>query len=229
MKPSNQTQRTSLPRSLWILTLVAAAGAGCTLVTPVDDPTEYYVLRNLDTTRLAGRAGLVVLVGPVTIPEYLNREEIAVAGPQHNLELNEFHVWAENLDRGVARVVAANLAHLLGSPGIAPYPAVDPPEHDFKVTLVLRRFEPAVDGLVRLDASYTLSAPREAGLHPHTVSRSVTTRVANRAPPAIADAMSRALSDLSRAIGRDLLAFDRKRKQAGREKRADGLSIEPRD
>lgn len=212
---------------LAVLTVVLT---GCSVLRPAEDPTRHFLLKGVRTSRLASNSGLAVLVGPVTVPGYLDHKQIVTAGSQHDLELAEFHVWAEDLDTAVSRVVAENLAHLLGSPAIAPYPAVDPPEHDFKSAIVIRRFEKSADGLVHLDASYIITGSLGSTIKPRTSSRSISVRVADpQSYSSIADAMSRALSDLSRSISRGILSQDHNRRQAAKLERAKSISPDPRD
>ena len=54
-------------------------------------------------------------VGPIEIPSYLDRPQIITRMRLHELMLNEHALWAEPLDKALARVIALNLGALTGA------------------------------------------------------------------------------------------------------------------
>lgn len=196
------------------------AVSGCSALKPKEDPTRSFYLKESRPNKLVSSSKLRVLVGEIVVPEYIDKTEIVTAGADNELKVAEYFVWAEPLGNGVSRVLATNLSRLLDSPTVVPYPDVDSINYDFRVPVVLRRFVMAADGKVHLEVSYVVAA---AGLTSaadgKSSSRSVIADVADpNSYSAIADAMSRALADLSVVIAKDVLAEDRKRKAAEREK-----------
>lgn len=113
--------------------------AGC-INTPLPD---YYVLTpesaqpgsglldagEVDITatdaRLSGLSqlsDLAVGVGPITIPETVNRQNIVTPRDANQLEVAEFHRWSEPLRENISRVVITNLAERLGVSKLYAYP-----------------------------------------------------------------------------------------------------------
>ncbi len=85
-------------------------------------------------------------VGPVTLPQYLDRPQIVVRQSPNRLELSEFDRWAEPLSNTVPRVVSANLAHLLDTERVYVLPQIRRRQTDFDVALDISRFEPSTTG-----------------------------------------------------------------------------------
>lgn len=194
--------------SRWLLLALSLVVSGCATLSPKVDPTRYYVLKGTSSGRLTNKAGLVVGVGPVVIPGYLDHKEMVTAGPGGDLRLAEYEIWAEPLDEAVARVVAKNLSGLMGSPGIVPFPDADA-DYDYKVGIVVRRFEMGADNKVRLEASYSISGRPGSDFPGRSNSRTVTRTVKQpELHASIADTMSAALADLSSTIARDLIKLD---------------------
>jgi uncharacterized lipoprotein YmbA len=206
---------------LGLLGALTACLASCNILFPRADPTQYYVLRefpaNAAPSPLASSSGLEVLVGPAAIPGYLDRNQVVTALPGNELKVDEFHSWAEPLNAAATRVLAANISHLLDSSGVVPYPEVDLTDFDLRVSILFRRFEKAPDNSVRLEATYTIAGPAASGIKKSVYSRELSIPLqalpadapASSQYTAIADAMSRALGELSTSIARKVLAKHR--------------------
>lgn len=195
-------------RSRTLVVLVALVFSACGPFKAKVDPTRFYALKGTSTSRLSNQSRMVVGVGPVVIPGYLDHKEIVTSGAAGDLLLAEFDVWAEPLDKAVTRVVAKNLSQLLGSPSVVPFPDADA-DYDYKAGIVVRRFEMGADQKVRLDASYSITGRPGVDRSSRSRSKSITVPVSQpELYASVADAMSRALSELSTAIARDLIAQD---------------------
>ncbi len=117
-------------RFLCSLTLALKAGfiialGGC-INTPLPD---YYVLTpergEVTATQFrdnAGIANLAIGVGPITIPETVNRPNIVTPKDSNKLEVAEFHRWSEPLRENISRVVITNMADRLGVNKLYAYP-----------------------------------------------------------------------------------------------------------
>ncbi len=107
--------------------VLAMAGAGC-INTPLPD---YYVLTpeaaaepvsrgsRSDADRLAR---LAIGVGPITIPETINRPNIVTPRDSNQLNVAEYHRWSEPLRENISRVVITNIAGRLGLNKLYAYP-----------------------------------------------------------------------------------------------------------
>ncbi|MHC4918433.1 MAG: PqiC family protein, partial [Planctomycetota bacterium] len=72
------------------------------LLTPVHHPS------NGSDTQTA--AGPWVGIGPITLPQYLDRPQIVIRAAAGAVTLGEFDQWAESLQDGLSRVIGENLA-----------------------------------------------------------------------------------------------------------------------
>lgn len=77
-------------------------------------------------------------VGPIEIPEYLKRNGLVYNREGNRLHISDTERWAEPLDSGIARVITVNLAKLLDTQDIRPFPwhPDRPPEFGVKVRIV---------------------------------------------------------------------------------------------
>lgn len=55
---------------------------------------------------------IILGIGPVTVPDYLQRSQIAYSMAGNQLVLSSENQWSEPLDKAVARVIAVNLSRL---------------------------------------------------------------------------------------------------------------------
>lgn len=107
------------------LLVATSIGVSACINTPLPD---YYVLtpeRGTVTASqfLDGRIpDLAIGVGPITIPETVNRQNIVTPKDSNQLEVAEFHRWSEPLRENISRVVITNLADRLGVNKLYAYP-----------------------------------------------------------------------------------------------------------
>lgn len=100
-----------------ILTL-ALALVGCG-----SSPIPDYYLLTANAQPAAGMSSeLIIGVGPIEVSDFLERPQIVIHGGTNRLDIDELNRWAEPLDRAVARVMALNLAALLGTQKITGFP-----------------------------------------------------------------------------------------------------------
>lgn len=117
------------------LLLLAAIAGGCATA-----PSRFY---NLTATAMSDgthTANYAVAVGPVSVPALVDRPQFTVQIAPNRVMIDEFNRWAAPLNDSIARVVAADLAVLLGTPRVATTPLVnfDPA---YRVTINVLRFE----------------------------------------------------------------------------------------
>ncbi len=84
-------------------------------------PSNHYILRAVATPPDAD-SGLALGVGPISIPDYLQRDNFVFSSETNRLEINSRERWAEPLEEGIARVVSLNLAGLLQTQDVRAYP-----------------------------------------------------------------------------------------------------------
>src|SRR5262252_2493897 len=88
--------------------------------------TQHYVLspviEALPDGAECSATPLVIGVGPVTLPAYLDRPQMVIRPASDQIEINEFEQWGEPLRSGVTRVVAVNIARLLLETRVVRFP-----------------------------------------------------------------------------------------------------------
>ena len=132
-----------------------------------------------------------VAVGPVIIPEIVDRPQIVVRLGPNQVQILEQARWAEPLKIGIARVVAANLAATLGARLAAGRNA----DADYRVALDVQRFESPADAAL-IEVSWTVTAKdgRRSG---RSIARE---KIAARDYASLAAAHSAALASISKEI-----------------------------
>ena len=86
------------------------------------EPSQSDVAGNLQPVGFNKLPDLAVGVGPITIPETVNRQNIVTPRDANKLEVAEFHRWSEPLRENISRVVITNLAERLGVSKLYAYP-----------------------------------------------------------------------------------------------------------
>jgi len=115
--------------SLGLLMLLAACGSS--------PPSQFYRL-----TPGNGSPGSEqqpsLGVGPVEIPEFLNRSGLAYTRGENRLHVSGKEIWAEPLAEGVQRVVGLNLAQLLNTENLNyfPWDTRHQPEYGVRISVL---------------------------------------------------------------------------------------------
>jgi uncharacterized lipoprotein YmbA len=131
--------------------LLSLAGCGSS------QPTRFYVLSTLPERQPVGAAEeLSVGVGPVELPEYLDRPQIVTRSGQNELNLAEFERWGASLKDNVTEVLADNLAVLLPSKKIATYPWRRSTLVAYQVAVKVTRFDRTEGGEAVLSARWKI-------------------------------------------------------------------------
>ena len=85
---------------------------GCSFLKPAKSTEHYYVLTPIAATPI-GSGSLAVGLAQVKLPPYLFNTSLAVRKGTNEVEYLDSALWAERLDAGFQRVLAANLAIVL--------------------------------------------------------------------------------------------------------------------
>ncbi len=166
-------------------------------------PPEFYTLSSLRGSGgglVPGGAGPSIGIGPISLPQYVDRPQIVTRSSPNRLALAEFHKWAEPLSDIFARVLADNLGILMATDQIVVLPRRRNLPIDYQIEVDVTQFDTDIDGKTRLVARWTLfgKGGREALL---TGESSISNTAANPADyESIVAAMSRAVEALSREV-----------------------------
>ncbi len=188
--------------ALCTLGLLCAILCGCAS----SPPSKFFQLSAVNgrtsQTNSSNQDAMVVVIGPLRIPDYLDRPQIVTRSGNNELRLSEFDRWAGSLDSDIIRVLVENVSGQL------------PPDRFFvirwtpllqarvsaayRVEVMVERFEGASDGLVLLRAQWGIFSP-EKGLLLKKDSQ-ISEEVRGKGSDAIVDAMNRAIGRLSKEI-----------------------------
>ena len=89
----------------------------------------------------ASSAATIIGLGPIKLPEYLDRDEVVTRVGPNRLELSNQDRWAEPLDNNFKRVIAQDLTQSLGTHSITFYPWPGTTRVDYQVRIDVYRFE----------------------------------------------------------------------------------------
>ena len=184
------------------LSLLIPAGCARTL------PAQFYVLSPLQTTvqeESLGKntTGFMLGIGPVEIPEYLDRPQIVTRANGHELKLAEFNKWAEPLQDNISRVLSENLTSLLYADAFTVHPWRGSRSIDYRLSLDVIRFDGSLSETVSLVARWSIFGKGGRDLLMRKKS-SYTEPVASPDYEALVTAQSAALTALSREIAHEI-------------------------
>ncbi len=178
--------------------------AGCAGTTP----SKFYTLTPMKAadTPASGvpfEGGSLLAVGPVRLPDYLDRPQIMTRSEGNEIRMHETERWAGSLEGDVARVLIENLSVLLAGKNVAvvqwtsAMQSMAPFRNRLGVDVL--RFEGSAGGEVVLKARYSLFGPD--GRKVISAGESIVREpVGGTDYGALTAAMSRALAAFSREV-----------------------------
>ena len=98
----------------------------------------------------------VIGLGPIRIPDYLNRPQMVVAISDNQYQLSEEHRWAERLDQNISLALTKFLPSHLGSNRIVRYPWAQRQIVDYQVSIDIIEFNIDALGRSRLTAQWLI-------------------------------------------------------------------------
>lgn len=148
-------------KKIWIVALVASCASilpgGCATTPNSRFYTISPVAKAAPAVVAEPSAGALVLgIGPVTIPDYLDRPQIVVRSARNELVLSEFSRWAGSLQNDTARVLRENLEAMLAGDGISVTSWRRGIPNAYRVAVDISRFESADYGVVTLKAQWVI-------------------------------------------------------------------------
>jgi uncharacterized lipoprotein YmbA len=187
---------------------IVTMAAGCSVLSPQEDHSRYFVLTpsaNSDVSASAGVATakqLSVGLGPITLPQYLERPQVVTRLSDTEFSVSDNDRWGEPLDASVSRVLAEDLASDLPNSQIVAFPWSRKTRIDCKVTVDFRRLERTADGNARVQAIWTI----RTGTDNQLVQTGTTTSIgsAGNDQSSASAALSHGIGQLSRDIARSI-------------------------
>jgi len=181
-----------------LVVLLSLLIAGC--IGSPTRPSTFYVLNADSAAPVAGRESpappLSLGLGPVELPDVLDRPQIVTRPDPNRIDLAEYDRWGGDLGKDLSRVLAQNLMGRLNTDAVLLYPWSSSRRPDYELSIQFFRFDGELDKLAELEGVWRLDDTR-GGCEP--VSRRF--RIAE-SPPAsgyagLVAAISRGVARLS--------------------------------
>ena len=196
-------------RLFWIAVLSVVVFALCLGGCGLSRQAKFYILHPVNSPGAAGKQvalpapTVTVGIGPVEIPDYVDRPQIVTRTAQNALELAQFDRWGGALKPDVARVLVENLSALLPADQVAVVSWKRSVPLQNRVAIDVTRFDAMPGDSVWLKAQWTIY-----GQDGKTVAMARETNVreplSGRDYTSIVAAMSRTLGTLSQDIAAGL-------------------------
>ena len=125
-------------------------------------PVEYYMLDasvGIDNNQtLKSDEGPMIGLGPIRLPEYLDRFQMVVAVSENKYKLIDGHRWAEKLDQNISLALFKTLPSQLGTDRMIRYPWPQRPGVDFQVKIDILELNIDQDGRSQLIAQWSIKS-----------------------------------------------------------------------
>lgn len=188
--------------AVWILAVVLV---GCSsLLAPIPDKSRFFMLTPFTPGEARSPAAqsatsfLILGLGPVKFPAYLDRTEMVTQVESNRMEVSETNHWAEPLKNNFTTVLGQNLSTLLGAAQIVHFPWYSTAHLDYQLATEVARFDCDAQGSAHLIAQWTIENPTTKKV----LDRGESNLTASGASDAeqSAAALSRVLADFSRQL-----------------------------
>ena len=166
-------------------------------------PVEYYMLDasvGIDNNQtLKDDEGPMIGLGPIRLPEYLDRFQMVVAVAENKYKLIDGHRWAEKLDQNISLALFKTLPSQLGTDRMIRYPWPQRPGVDFQVKIDILELNVDQDGQSQLVAQWSIKSKDKTILN----KRSTFTAQASTTD---IDKMVQAQSECLTQLGQEIVA-----------------------
>lgn len=184
------------PRLALLLFIALAAGCGSS------PRRNFYTLQaplgTAARTVPSGPGQPAVVVGPVTVPDTVDRAQIVLRTGDNRLEISDLHRWAEPLRSEIGQVLAADLSRDLGGPQIfVQGQETATGEPDIRVAVDVLRFDSMLGEAAVLEAAWIVRRHEAPPVRGRTAAREP---VGGPGYEALVAAHARAVARLGRDI-----------------------------
>lgn len=195
-------------RGLAILGFTITLSA-CSILQPQADSSRFFVLTpTAEPATQQRQQPLRLGLGPIGFPAYLERPQMVTRVGANEINLSEIHRWGAPLEDTFARVLAQNLAEVLGTLQVTPYPWYSTQELDYAIRIEVIQFDVDQEGSGRLLARWRIvDANSDKMLR--TGLADLRDQAADSSPDAAVAALSRLVEKLSRELAAGLEAVGR--------------------
>jgi len=187
-----------------IIFLMAGTLTGCR---SAFQPVTFYTLSSIrgtesPPTQASLLSDVVIGIGPIQFPDYLERPQIVSRSGANKLVMSEFNRWGGRLDHDFLNIFAENLSILLSTNRVIVHSQRGPARPDYRVALDIHQFEGQIGDSVLLNVTWAIQG-KEDGLKPLHVTRSIIHQpVTGQDYDALVSAYSQAVAELSKEVSR---------------------------
>jgi uncharacterized lipoprotein YmbA len=182
-----------------LVILAALAATACSLVGGGGMKESFYVLSGPESPPPAASPGsLVIYVGPVAVPDSVDRWPMVLHNSANQVDLNEEHRWAEPVKTAIPRVVGEHLMRLLNTTRVMSSRIGTSLDVDYRVALEVQRFDSSLRDGATIEVLWTITGKRAGGVR--SGRSSVHEPATTATPEGVAAAHSRALGRVAADI-----------------------------
>ncbi len=179
------------------LRIIALAAAALALAA-CSTPETYYNL-SADGPVPGNASGFSLGVGPIVLPDYIDRGELVFQSEDHRFEVPYERRWAGSLRETATRVLGTNLARRLGTGNLHLYPWEPGTPLRYQVRVEVRQFHAVSAGDAILECAWRVE-DSQSGKTVVRQAGNFTEPVRGDGYEAVVGAESRLLSQLAAAI-----------------------------
>ncbi|MBR1649084.1 MAG: membrane integrity-associated transporter subunit PqiC [Alphaproteobacteria bacterium] len=118
--------------------------------------SKFYRLQSLSQGKIVSNLKTSVGVEEVSIPRYVDRPQMVIFKPNTSeLNISEFHRWAEPLSFGLTRILADDISLYLPNALVKPQ-SYSMENFNYTVTVEFNKFDAIMDAQATLDAWWTI-------------------------------------------------------------------------
>ncbi|MDD5691330.1 MAG: PqiC family protein [Candidatus Omnitrophica bacterium] len=168
---------------------------------------RFYMLKQLEDNEVVQKfnlpSGIITVIGPVAIPQYLDRPQMVTQEDKGMIDIAQFDRWGESLDAGIARLIIEDLNLMLPGGTFEVFPC------NFAIPLNYQ----VIVGVIQLDCNLKkeLSLVAQWSIIDANTRKMLLTKRSDLVQainphnyPGLAKALSRAVSSLSAEIAQNL-------------------------
>lgn len=141
-----------LPLGIAIVGVLAFGSVGCSIA----PPATFYQLQQSTTEAASRDNNITVLLGPLRVADYLQRENVLQREADGSLSLSQQARWAGSLQDDIGQLLLRQVSAQLGSSRIALYPDRVGIDAQAQVVLSISRLDSGVQQPAVLEAQWRL-------------------------------------------------------------------------
>lgn len=188
-------KRFSFLMAIALMSIMGCSGGGAAVT--------YYTLQPAATLPTApAPLNVDIGVGPVVLPDYLERDTLVTRVSRNQLSVHQQHRWAGSLQNEILRVLTINLKAACPGAGVRSHPWSGPNKPDLRFRLSILQFDGAPAGHVDLKVAWTVENDLGTVLRRETQLRQ---DIDGDDLEAYAAAMGYALAGLTREMAKDVI------------------------